>query len=66
MTAFKQKLVTAVVGAMAGRKCDCEGCNCHYGEADAEKLVSAIAPIVADECAKEVHDDLLARLRLHA
>lgn len=60
---FRNSLILAVTRVMKGRKCDCVGCNCHYGKADAEKLVDAIAPIIVEECTKSVHDDLKTRLK---
>lgn len=59
---FRNALIATVVKVMKGRKCDCPGCKCHYGRADAEKLVDAIAPVVIKECTKSVHDDLKVRL----
>lgn len=63
---LKEKMISAAEVAMAGRKCNCPGCNCHYGKEDAEKLVAALAPIIVKECTiaaqHAVHDDLLAKL----
>ncbi len=59
---FRKRLIEAAATAMQGHKCDCEGCDCHYAVEDAEKLVTAIGPVMIAECTKAVHDDLVSRL----
>lgn len=51
MNALKKKLIVVATQAMQGRKCDC---NCHYGEEDAEKLVTAITPVLMETLTRDV------------
>lgn len=59
---FREAMIKAVLKVMKGRKCDCEGCKCHYGQEDAVKLVDAVGPVIVKEYASVLQEDVKTRM----
>lgn len=48
MQNLRDKIAEVTASVMAGRKCDCAGCNCHYSADDANKVADAVTPAVME------------------
>lgn len=48
MQSLRDKIAEVTASVMAGRKCDCAGCNCHYSAEDTSKVADAVTTAVLE------------------